>query len=207
VVDANGEDAVISFVSNLRIQTNQVFAAGTWSDAEIETVDQALRNLHLDVSTTRLLKLANGQNLTLVRLGHVTTPSGASILGLNFTDSNRIGFTDQLFDRFADRISETVYHEIGHNFDTVDENPWVTGFRAISSWDQVQHAGDRLSLDGQWYYNDSFDNFLRTNARINPLEDFAITFAERFQRTYEGFTRAFVNPVEKFNAIEQFLGS
>lgn len=207
VVDARQQDAVISLVSNRQIETNQVFAANVWTDAEIESVDGALRNLHLATSSTRLLKLANGQNLSLVRLGSVTTPSGSSILGLNFNDSNEIGFTDQLFNDFSDRIRETVYHEIGHNFDTADENALVTEFRAISNWDQINNPGDRLSLDGEWYYNDDFSNFLQVNARTNPLEDFAITFAEHFQRTFDGFTRAFINPVEKFAVIDQFIGS
>ena len=138
---------------------------------------------------------------------HVRTSAGDPILGLNFHNSNQLGLTNQLFDDFADRIRETVYHEIAHNFDTVDENPFINSFRAISNWDQIQHAGDRLSRDGQWYYNDDFNNFLRSHARTNPLEDFAVTFAEHFQRKYDGFQRAFVNPVEKFASIELFLRS
>lgn len=207
IVDAGQQDAVVSLVSNRQIETNRVFAAAAWTDAEIEIVDDALRNLHLATSSTRLLKLSSGQNLSLVRLGSVTTPAGGSILGLNFNDSNQIGLTDQLFNNFSDRIRETVYHEIGHNFDSPQENSLITQFRAISNWDQVNNAGDRLSLDGQWYYNDDFSNFLRAYARTNPLEDFAVTFAEHFQRTYDGFTRAFINPVEKFAVIEQFISS
>lgn len=207
VVDASDQDAVVSLVSNRQIVTNQAFATAVWTDAEIEIVDGALRNLHLAASSTRLLKLVDGQNLSLIRLGSVTTPAGGSILGLNFNDSHQIGFTEQLFTDFSDRIRETVYHEIGHNFDTVQENSLVTQFREISDWDQVNDPGDRLSRDGQWYYNDDFNNFLTANARINPLEDFAITFAEHFQRTFDGFTRAFINPVEKFDVIVQFVAS
>jgi len=207
VVDATSQDAVVSFVSNLRIQTERTYEAGNWSAAEIKTVDGALKNLHSETGDTRLLKLANGQNLSILRLGNVQTSSGAPILGLNFHNSNQLGLTNQLFADFPDRLRETVYHELAHNFDTVDENPFITQFRAISNWDQVEHAGDRLSLDGQWYYNDDFNNFLRSYARTNPLEDFAVTFAEHFQKKYDGFQRAFVNPVEKFAVIERFLQS
>jgi len=207
VVDAQAEDAVVGFVSNLEVEIDRVIAAGRWTNEEIKTVDGALRNLHWEVADTRLLKLADGQDLSVLRLGDVRTEAGFPVLGLNFTDSNQIGFTDQLFEDFSDRIRETVYHEVGHNFDTVQENAWVTDFRAISNWDQVQNTGDRLSLDGQWYYNDDFNNFLTSNARVNPLEDFAVTFAEHFQNEYDGFQRAFVNPVEKFDLIESFLRS
>jgi Ca2+-binding RTX toxin-like protein len=207
VVDGSRQDAVLSFVSNLEIQTELIYQAGSWSDAEIVVVDQALRNLHLEVSDTRLLKLAGGQNLSILRSGDVRTSTGAPILGLNFNDNNRIALTDNLFEGSPERIRETVYHEIAHNFDTVEENSFIPAFRAISNWDQVENFGDRLSLDGQWYYNDGFDNFLRAYARTNPLEDFAVTFAEHFQTKYEGFQRAFVNPVEKFSNIEMFLRS
>ncbi len=207
VVDARSGDAVVSFVSNLEIQTDRVFAAGRWTEAEIEIVDTALRNLHRETGDTRLLRLSNGQNQSFVRQGNVRTSSGSSVLGFNFNASNQIGFSDQLFADFPDRVLETVYHELGHNFDTVEENPYATAFRTISNWDQVRNAGDRLSRDGQWYFNDAFSNFLTANARINPREDFAVTFAEYFQRKYDGFQRAFVNPVEKFAAIELFLQS
>ena len=207
VVDAVEEDAVLSFISNRTIETERIYEAAVWSTEEIKSVDGALRNLHLDVDDTRLLKLADGQDLAIVRLGDVRTSSGAPFLGLNFNDNNQIALTNQLFDDFPDRIRETVYHEVAHNFDTVQENPFITSFRSISDWDQVQDAGDRLSLDRQWYYNDDFSNFLRSNARTNPLEDFAVTFAERFQREYDGFQRAFVNTVEKFAVVERFLQS
>ena len=207
VIDADAEDATLRFISSLEVRLERVYAAGQWTSGEIELVDGALRNLHLETDTTRLLKLANGQNLDLLRAGDVSTSTGAPFLGLNFHDSNQIGFTNQLFADFPYRIGETVYHELGHNFDTSQENSFVTEFRAISNWDQIENSGDRLSLDGDWYYNDDFNNFLRTHARTNPLEDFAVTFAEYFQRKYDGFTRAFVNPVEKFAVIESFLQS
>lgn len=206
-VDANHEDVVLSFVSNRVIETDRTYDAGAWDSEEVKLVDAALRNLHLEVSNTDLLKLSNGQNLSIVRSGDVRTPSGASILGVNFHNNNQIALTNQLFEDFPDRLRETVYHEVAHNFDTVQENPFITSFRAISNWDQAQHTGDRLSLDGQWYYNDDFNNFLRSYARTNPLEDFAVTFAEHFQKKYDGFQRAFVNPVEKFEVIELFLQS
>ena len=207
VQDATEQDAVLTFVSNREVRTERIYEAGTWTNEEIKTVDGALRNLHWEVADTRLLKLADGQNSTIARFGDVRTSAGNPFLGLNFHNSNLIALTDNLFNDFSDRIRETVYHEVAHNFDSVEENPFITEFREISNWDQVQHAGDRLSLDGEWYYNDSFDNFLRTNARTNPLEDFAVTFAEHFQRKYDGFQRAFVNPVEKFANIELFLQS
>lgn len=207
VVDADVGDAVVSFVSNLEIRTDRIYAAGTWTNAEIKIVDSAFENLHSETGDTRLLKLANGHNLTIARLGDVRTSSGSPILGLNFNNSNRIGLTNQLFADFSDRIQETVYHEVAHNFDTADENPFVPAFRAISNWDQVKHSGDRLSLDRQWYYNDEFNNFLRSYARTNPMEDFAVTFAEYFQKKFDGFQRAFVNPVEKFAVIDAFLRS
>ena len=207
VVDGTSDDAVLKFVSNLEIQTERTYEAGRWNGAEIKAVDGALRNMHLETSDTRLLKLSSGQNLTIARLGNVRTSSGAPILGLNFHNSNRLGLTNQLFADFPNRLRETVYHELAHNFDTVDENPFIPAFRSISNWDKIQHAGDRLSLDGQWYYNDDFNNFLRSYARTNPVEDFAVTFAEHFQRKYDGFQRAFVNPVEKFAVVESFLQS
>ncbi len=207
VVDVSQQDAVLSFVSNRTIETERTYAAGVWSNQEIKLVDEALRNLHLEVTGTHLLKLYNGENLAVIRSGDVRTSSGSPILGLNFHNNNQIALTNSLFEEFPDRLRETVYHEVAHNFDTVQENRFIPSFRAISNWDQVKHAGDRLSLDGQWYYNDDFNNFLRAYARTNPLEDFAVTFAEHFQRKYDGFQRAFVNPVEKFEVIEMFLQS
>ncbi len=207
VVDATAQDAVLSFVSNLQITTDRVYQAGRWTDAEIETVDGALRNVHQESGDAQLLKLANGGDQAFVRLGNIQTSNGSPILGVNFHNSHYLALTRNLFEDFEDRIRETVYHELAHNFDTIDENPYINQFRAISNWDQVEQSGDRLSLDGKWYYNDDFDNFLRAYARTNPLEDFAVTFAEYFQRKYDGFKRAFVNPVEKFAVIESFVQS
>ena len=205
IEDRTSEDAVISLVSNRELNVDRIYTAGAWTESEIETIDGALRNLHLESSTTRLLKLADGRNQSILRLGSIVSATGFDVLGLNFINSNQIGLTDQLFEIFDDRILETVYHEIGHNFDTPEENDSIAEFRSISNWDQTLNAGDRSSLDGEWYYNDDFNNFLKVNARINPLEDYAITFAEYFQKKYDGFTRAFVNPVEKFAVVEQFV--
>src|SRR5262249_39548527 len=86
--DLTSADAPIHFGDTLPAERNVdgfgniKFAAGAWTEQEIEKVDVALGNLHRQLGNTRLLKTANGGELFFFRLGDQLS-GDVQILGRN----------------------------------------------------------------------------------------------------------------------------
>ncbi len=186
--DVAGEDAVITFLNRSAGPVNVVglptaqIGAGSWSQSEVETIDEALANLHQRVGSTVLLETASGGALTFFRAGAQLTdlPNNFQIGGWNAGGGN-IAFTDNGMVN-DDVIYQVTYHEIAHNFDDPIENSIIPGFRNLSGWQSSAPdngfwwipAGDGSS----WVYS-GFSNagFARDYGRWNPFEDFATSFA------------------------------
>jgi Mlc titration factor MtfA (ptsG expression regulator) len=109
----------------------------------------------------KILKLSNGKELTIERDSNV----GIDVLGDNDSEGN-IRIADLTFTYTEDFSPDAVIiHEIGHNWDTDDENPGVKTFFDLSKW-----KGD----DPFWTF-DPHAKFARAYAKTNPYEDFATT--------------------------------
>lgn len=154
------------------------FAAGRWSDADIEKVDVALRNLHMLTGNTRLLKTASGGNLVFERVGRQINAHHVSIGGWN-SGNGGIALAKSV------NVS-TVYHEIAHNWDEPSENVRIAAFRQISGWRIGRASGFTAARDGSSWHFRSTSTFARAYGMHNPYEDFATTWESYFDRRFHG---------------------
>jgi hypothetical protein len=95
---------------------------------------------------------------------------------------------------------ETVYHELGHNWDTPNNNQHIDAFRKLSDWREsaVQPTANHLSSlaanDDWWYVNTALfarpdtPGSLNSYSRWNPFEDYATTWETYFLSRYHGTT-------------------
>jgi Ca2+-binding RTX toxin-like protein len=169
------------------------FDAGAWDNKQIERVDVALANLHRHMvwpsgaGNTRLLKTAGGTNMSFLAVGKQTS-GGISIGGWN--SGTAIAFVD-LGSEDDIGVWSTVYHEFGHNWDEVDENRYVSAFRAVSGWiesstPQVGYT-DSIGVKDTWQYLTSKSGtFAREYGKTNPKEDMATTWEAYFLNAYHG---------------------
>ena len=199
IEDLTGTDARISFF-NSAAQSNLVmagqtgtfsFAAGSWRNSDVERVDAALGNLHRHVGNTRLLKTAAAGEMSFEAVG-MRTAGNANVKGWN--NGTRITYVD-LPGTATDELQRTVYHEFGHNWDELDENPYAAGFRAVSGWQPHDNGGGslfpphgyRLSTDGTWdYLASAAGTFASGYGMTNPHEDMGTTWEAYFVNLYHG---------------------
>lgn len=192
------EDARVLF-NNGTALTNQGFAgrdplarwniaAGNWTDGQIERVDQALDRVQRATGNTRLLKRANdplGTNpLTYVMQGAATQVSGPQDLwGIGGWNANgTVVFVNGV-------NANTVYHEIGHNWDQAGEISAArrTEWENLSGWvNRTNSPGSThcasLGVGDNWWHRNTAV-FAEDYGRMNPEEDMATTFEAYFNRT------------------------
>lgn len=112
------------------------FEAGSWSTQDIQQVDAALRALHMKTNNDALLQrdfnfdLDVGFELWFFRYGQQI--DGPAVNAVN--GGNGIKLFQSAFDNGQASLMQTVFHEVGHNWDT--ENPYWSDFQAISGWVQ-----------------------------------------------------------------------
>ena len=215
VMDSAAIDATITFV-NLGATTINLsgfgactFAAGTWSDAEIMTIDTALNNLHNHTNNTTLLETATGGGITYQRAGSQTSGSG-SIGGWN-AGAGTIAFTTRGLSSET-LTCEVVYHEMGHNWDDQSENRFINDFRALSGWvSQASTPGAQYAASGasgdSWWYNTALAGFARTYGQWNPVEDYATTWETYFLDSYHGTTNGNAVIQSKYDNLDRFFAS
>lgn len=178
ILDRNNNDAKINF----RHGEGQTFnfsggrwsevAGGTFTQDEIQDVDESLEDLHRKTGNTKLLKRKNGDQITIQRLG-AQTDGNFNLGGVNSGDL--ITLLDASFDGGIEKLSRIMFHEIGHNWDNENDN-W-DAFKGLSGWRQSSAPGYTQSTDGDWWYQSSA-TFARNYGKTNPMEDFATYFAK-----------------------------
>ena len=193
ITDLHSRDARITFINGEAVSTtlsSNIGAvdaeAASWSDTEIELIDEAFAALVGRIGNTTLLKKADGSEMEFIRQGRVWyAPSGAlntTVRGWN--GGGRVTIVDNGFR--GNDVRRTVLHEIGHNWDQESENEFVDEFRAAGGWEEfpgVVPAGHEQATDGgwsAWYFDDidgDRDGFARNYGKMNPKEDFATAFA------------------------------
>lgn len=157
VVNRTADDAVVKFVDQDVV----------WSDAEIEKVDVGLTWLANRTNNTKFLKRFDGKDVAILRVADL----GENILADNIGDG-RIRFADLGFT--DDRPDATIVHEMGHNWDTVEENPGIKAFFDLSAWRHTS-AG--------WVYKNLDAVFASDYGKTNPYEDFATSFEVYYSQT------------------------
>lgn len=163
------------------------YTAGTWSDAKVLQVDQALHNVHMTLGQTTLLK-HGGASMTLFAIGDlIGVPSNFTLWGWNDYTTNAIYLTNAAFANPSTTL-HAVYHELAHNWDERDENAFIPAFHSISRWDEQFAVGDTAShADGDnWYFRDTSTNFARDYGMWSPYEDYATTWESYFMNKFHG---------------------
>lgn len=134
LTDVGSDDAQIEFENG----------GVNWTEGEIEAVDEALRTLHHSTGDKTLLERRSGKRLTFVR---EQSEVGPDVLGIN-RENGKIVLNDLAFTAVTP-LSQTVYHEIGHNWD--DEGSIWSEFRDESGWDRIgwfESQDDNQSVSG-----------------------------------------------------------
>jgi Ca2+-binding RTX toxin-like protein len=189
IADAAANDAVIGFkdtvVTPAAIGTAQT--EKRWADADIWQLDAGFKFYQERTGNTKMLKLASGEPVTFERV----TDLGADILADNAGDGT-LHFADLAFTDTTIGPAATAVHELGHNFDTLDENPTIKTFFDISVW---------RKRNGKWTFAPG-TTFARDYGSTNPYEDFATALEVYYNKT---------NPPQnwqrKWNYIDAFLNS
>lgn len=161
-------DAVIRFrdtVSENR-SGDSTWAPQSWTEAEIEMVDDALKWYHELTFNTRLLKTSAATDLIFERWGDVT--SGGDVYGWNF-GGGRMAICQLAFDSGEGEVDLTVIHENAHNWE--DESPFWNEWKSLSGW---------TFDDGEWSFAAGSEFF--GSGADNPYEDWAWCFEAYYKR-------------------------
>ncbi len=167
------------------------YAAGTWSDAEIKLINDALGTIAEETDNNALLYKSSGSEPQLYRLGNASNNYVAFNDSAGDTHYSNQAFTDSAGSFDEDWAVQVVYHEFGHNWDTRGEaeqlagvwgEAFVDAFRNASGWTQSRPAdvwNYTKSLDNRWWYRNTAEE-VRWYDKMNPLEDMADTFSAYF---------------------------
>jgi Ca2+-binding RTX toxin-like protein len=174
------EDAAVPFHDTAGDAT---YRAGFWSEADVIRVDTALHNLHQHVGNTRLLKLADGNDLPgfyATGVAYVDTGIGGWNGGGAITLVNPPVHHDL-------SLFNLVYHEIAHNWDEATENDRIAGFQALSGWvNRTTSPGSDFARhrdEGTWWFRTAA-SFADEYGKVNPFEDYATSFEKYFMERY-----------------------
>ncbi|MFP6769388.1 MAG: calcium-binding protein [Planctomycetaceae bacterium] len=166
LIDKTSADAKIRFYDG----------DGSWSEEEIEAIDQAFSVLHHFTGDATLLERANGNKMKFRREADSNGGScSGALLGSN-NDYGRIRLYNEAF-LGCTPIEQVVFHEIGHNWE--DESSIWSDFKDLSDWTKRDKSGDAdfaQSGDGDWWHDTSAD-FASDYGANNPHDDFAEIFA------------------------------
>ena len=176
--DEKPADARIDFENGARDESRNV-RGGSWTEEEIENVDKALRDLHLQTKNDTLLETKRGNVLRFRRLGTTIDASKDDFTAGNVNSENRLRFSNLAIGVGINTLLRSVFHEMGHNWD--NEHGSYSTWKKLSGW--KKHKKNNIayqdSLDGKWRHRRSA-YFVSDYAKNNPKDDFAETFAAIF---------------------------
>ncbi len=208
-----GNNGVTNFLNNsLSALYRQIDillgSAATWSSEEVYMVDQAFSTMVARTGNNALLRHPNGSEMTFVQVSNA-----ASYAGMNLPWDSVI-LLDQTNFSNASRLKQTVFHEIGHNFDSSFENPFINKFYTLSGWTSDPRfvafqefisrnpelyalAESPINSFGVYYgapwWHIRETEFARDYGKSHPIEDWATSFAavlmnfDRNERMYHTF--------------------
>jgi hypothetical protein len=105
-----------------------------WTDDEIQRVDDAFALLHELTDNTRLLK--DSVRDDSLRFYRYSSNTGCGPIACNYGGNHHIFIGDGTFTHWSGQrwTVQSVIHELAHNWDEPNENPFVPAFRAESVW-------------------------------------------------------------------------
>jgi Ca2+-binding RTX toxin-like protein len=221
IADAGPDDAICTFRNSPEVDNERFggqtgtysFAAGNWSDTEIETMDSALSFLQHLTHNTKLLKTSTGVNIRFWRVGDQIASSGGTFSAAAWNNNTGdIFFTNGTFIAgYDDAARITITHELGHNWDT--EWNWMS-WQAQSGWTQQDESGNPAFVrasdaSGTWWHY-ATAQFVTSYAATNPNEDFAESFAAVISAKAGWQRYGDLTPIKsitnKWNVINSFIG-
>jgi Ca2+-binding RTX toxin-like protein len=176
----NDEDAQLSFKNSsgevIWRGLNRIsWQGGSWTEKEIEVVDEALAALHHRANDTDLLKTSDGDQVSIYRVGSSSDHliggwnDGSDVyVTENTMDDDGDGTTADLDD--ANFIHCLIFHEFGHFWDKEHGN-W-SDWKDLSGWSWGLFSG---------WTHDQTSGFARSYGETSPKEDFATVFAKVMQ--------------------------
>jgi len=153
------------------------WSAGTWTDQDIQKIDGVFRVLHLEMRNTELLK-----GFTMVRRGSPESLVHTAAWNVDYGPYSFIHIPDGVINDTSDGMYDTIFHEIGHNWDTEHGSSWE--WRSLSGWTKrgsgttSTHQESVLGLNN-WRHLRSAE-FVSDYAKNNPHDDFSETFSAIF---------------------------
>ncbi|MFO0876416.1 MAG: calcium-binding protein [Gemmataceae bacterium] len=187
------------------VDAKVIFTVGNkaWTDAEIIRIDDALNSLMAATNNTKLLKLTTGIRQVFER----NSSLGDGVLADN-DSAGRIRVADLTFNNTVYTVSDTIIHEIGHNWDNENAR-WAT-WQSLSGWRDLPVTSPvptdytrarNLSNVAQPYIYLSTATFSNVYGRTNPREDFATCLQAYFANAAHGSWNA------KWNFMLTFVQS
>ena len=176
VRDRSSRDAEIEFYHSVD-SILSTYTGKSWTQAEIEEIDDTFDILVRRTGNTDLIQRSNGSDIEVHRYGVNT--KNENNYGVN--NGYQIGMFDGAFNGNSSVSTYIMLHEIGHFWDSQGENNFIDDFRDESGWKAMPWFGGppnghTESGDGLWYYDNGTD-FVSSYASKNPKEDWAESFA------------------------------
>ena len=224
-------------ITNVQIGANTDWVAADaarWTPSEIELLDEGFAMLVALTGNNRLLETSTAGELTLTRQGTlhnwIHNQDGSWTLGSTNTrllawnsGAGRMSFANNGMSGGATTVHTTLFHEIGHNWDELAETKLVQPFRAVGGWEdfagRTVPAGHEQAKDkawSTWYFDDidpGIDRFPSSYGKMNPLEDYADSFAAyvacHYGKTFydESPSLAASRLTARFDVLDDFFAS
>lgn len=191
--DKNTEDVRVGFNDGTspRGTGDDEFAAGSWTEADVEAIDAGLKVLHEATGNKNLLERApngifNGDVVTLTRQGAGLRDGDADGFALAWNELNgKIYIPNAVFSD-AKSPGQTIIHEMAHNWHEKKYND----FYAISGWIGSSTSPGPTFVQADafdaplgpmfWWFDSTLEGFVTGYAKTNPLDDFAESFTNYF---------------------------
>jgi hypothetical protein len=196
ISDLAQEDAIIRYENSKgQILGAWTFGAGSWANKEVAQVDEALATMHQSTASTKLLKTAQGEEIEFLRLGNSVSRSTSSSGPAAWNNNGRYIYLPNVAFSSATNLRDTVFHELGHNFDNEAPSSIWSKFLAISGWilkptaAQVKSQGlvpggnfsGGFGNNKGWFRQSTNSNeFAEGYGGTNPYEDWATVWEHYF---------------------------
>jgi hypothetical protein len=158
------------------------WTGGSWTDAEIEMLDDAFAVLHERTGNTELFKGTTENSEPDLEFYRVGASNNPCVNPYALSQFGHIEITDRAINATPARLHQSLFHHIG--FDWAGEFATWGDFTSLSTWMPVA-PGDYVDSwmsttpDEQWAYLDN-TAFASNQGRESPSLDFATVFATYF---------------------------
>jgi len=183
------------------------YDAGTWTEEQIEQVDQGLAVLHSLLGNTTFLKQEHNADVTFYRIGSPQNASQTGPAAWNIY-SGEVHLSDLVFDGTTSEVAETVIHEMAHNWDLWDNPDW-SAWKEFSGWNWTgtSHSGSSEEFEssyGESYAWEDWAEMFTFYVQFNTDTSFATQNASLLDATSSDYNDVFA---AKFEFIDDWVST